>query len=499
MKTIYYIIPIVFFILCSCGTTSRMTYSNGYILDSEGKVLGNYANGHIFDTQRNIKGYYANGYIYDKSYKIKGTYNNGFVKMNYATDSIKWNESYGNTKHSGVPQCNMYSDVFHNVHSLCNIDNGKLWGINLHAPILCIDTNRTVWSNMKDKNGELLFNGNCYVGKYPNDKNIANSIMEVFGQKWVTIALPFPSDSIERNTLFCHEMFHYWQDSLGHTTRIYNNVHIDSKDARTLLKLEWQAFYAACKATDYLIRKNAILDGLVFRKIRQGKYVEYYPDETAFEIHEGLAQYTGRKMAVLTDSIYLRFLEQDMDAYMGKEDLVRNYAYLSGVMLGYLLDKSGNDWRRQINGNSDLGLMLQSAYNINLPSNMDMHFQESKDNYAYDEIISFEDRRDSIKTIKRRQLVELFTHNIKKLPLKNMQISFDPNSVVPLEGIGNIYGKARIIDNWGILETIDDGVVLISNDWKTVIIPYADRVVTKGNVEETDKWKLTKKNNNISE
>ena len=85
----YYIIPIVFFILCSCGTTSHMTYSNGYILDSEGKVLGNYANGHIFDTQRNIKGYYANGYIYDKSYKIKGTYNNGFVKMNYATDSIK--------------------------------------------------------------------------------------------------------------------------------------------------------------------------------------------------------------------------------------------------------------------------------------------------------------------------------------------------------------------------------------------------------------------------
>ena len=57
--------------------------------------------------------------------------------------------------------------------------------------------------------------------------------------------------------------------------------------------------------------------------------------------------------------------------------------------------------------------MLQGAYNINLPSNMDMHFQESKGNYAYDEIISFEDRRDSIKTIERRRLVELFTHNIK--------------------------------------------------------------------------------------
>ena len=35
MKTMYYIISIVFFILCSCGTTSRMTYSNGYILETK--------------------------------------------------------------------------------------------------------------------------------------------------------------------------------------------------------------------------------------------------------------------------------------------------------------------------------------------------------------------------------------------------------------------------------------------------------------------------------
>ena len=198
-------------------------------------------------------------------------------------------------------------------------------------------------------------------------------------------------------------------------------------------------------------------------------------------------------MSVSTDSIYLHILEQDMNTYMIKEELVRNYAYLSGVIIGYLLDKSGNDWKQQINGNSDLGLMLQNAYNINFPSNLDMHFQESKDKYDYNEIIRFENRRDSVKSIEKQQLVELFTYNIKKLPLKNMQISFDPNSVVPLEGIGNIYKKARIIDNWGILETINDGVVVISNDWKTVIIPYADSVVVKGNVEETDKWKLTKK------
>ena len=162
-------------------------------------------------------------------------------------------------------------------------------------------------------------------------------------------------------------------------------------------------------------------------------------------------------------------------------------------MFGYLLDKSGNVWRSKINGNSDLGLLLQKAYNINLPSNLNIHFQESKDKYDYNKIISFENRRDSIKSIEKRQLIELFTSNIKKLALQKMQIKFDPNSVVPLEGIGTIYKSVRIVDNWGVLETKNDGAILVTDDWKTVVIPYADRIVVKGNVEETNKWKLTKK------
>ena len=153
---------------------------------------------------------------------------------------------HNGTKNRDIPKYILVTNVFHNVQSICNMDNGRLWGINLYAPTLCIDTNRTVWGNMIDKNGELHLKGNCYEGKYPNDKNIANTAIEAFGQKWATIALPFPSDSIVRNTTFCHEMFHYWQDSLGHTTRTYNNVHMDNKDARVLLKLEWKAFCSAC-------------------------------------------------------------------------------------------------------------------------------------------------------------------------------------------------------------------------------------------------------------
>ena len=112
--------------------------------------------------------------------------------------------------------CASFSKMFNQIKAICDKDNGKLWGINLYAPILCIDKNRNVWSNQQDSQCQLQICGKCFIGKYPDDKNISNSTMNAFGQKWVTMMLPIPTDTTDRNILFCHEMFHYWQDSLGH-------------------------------------------------------------------------------------------------------------------------------------------------------------------------------------------------------------------------------------------------------------------------------------------
>ncbi len=389
--------------------------------------------------------------------------------------------------------CVEYSNIFNNIKTICDKDNGKLWGINLYAPILCINKNRDLWSNQKDPQEQLQTCGGCFIGKFPVNKNIANSTINVFGQKWVMVALPIPTDAIDRNILFCHEMFHYWQDSLGYVPRTYNNVHMDTKDARILLKLEWNAFLSACKTDDSSSRKIAICDGLTFRKQRQQKYSKYYSDETAFEIYEGLAQYTGIKLSVLSDSMYLHILDKEIESYMKKENLVRTFAYLSGAIMGYLLDKSTSEWRKQVDGNSDLGFLIQKAYGIVIPTDKESHIQQRKTLYDYDNIIGFENQRDSIQAIKKKQLIELFTQDIKKLPLKNMQISFDPNSIIPLENIGNIYKNARIVDDWGILEAKSNGYILITEDWKSVILPYAKRIKVSNNVEETEFWKLTLK------
>ena len=390
-----------------------------------------------------------------------------------------------------LASCVEFSNTFNDIKTICDKDNGELWGVNLYAPILCINNNCDLWSNQKDLQGQLQTCGEVFIGKYPLDKNIAKSTVDVYGQKWVMLRLPLPADTIDRNILFCHEMFHYWQDSLGLVPdKGYNNVHMDAKDARVLLKLEWKAFLTACRVTDSSLRKMAIRDGLTFRKCRQQKYSQYYQDETAFEVHEGLAQYTGIKLSVSSDSMYIHILDKEAESYMNKENLVRSYAYFSGAVMGYLLDKSACEWREQVDENSDLGFLLQKAYNILLPEDSDGHVRQRRSFYDYDSIMEFESRRDSMQAKKKGELVNLFTQNIKKLPLRNMQISFDPNSVINLEGIGNVYKNARIIDDWGILETKGEGSVLITEDWRAVILPYANSIETNNNVEETESWKL---------
>lgn len=389
----------------------------------------------------------------------------------------------------------LYQDWFEEIKNSCDKDNGNLWGINLYAPLLCIDSERNIWSNQADKENNLYFDNGIYKGKFPGTHNIANSITQVFGQKWVTIMLPFPEDKIERIALACHEMFHYWQDSLhlvpSHYN--YNNQHLDLLEARVLLKLEWNALFQACITTDSEKRNQHIQNGISFRLYRRKKFPQYIKDETAFEIHEGLPQYTGIKLATQTDSCYLKTLEKHLAIYMSKEELVRTFAYMSGELYGYLLDQANKKWRKNIHGDTDLGNLLKRLYPISIPDHLEIYCKQQQTCYPIDSINLFEQKRDSLKSIQKEELIRIFSKDTKILPLINMQIKFNPNLVIPLNNLGTVYKEIRIVDQWGILETRNNGFILISNDWKSIILPFYNQVIQNGEELETPYWILQKK------
>ncbi len=387
-----------------------------------------------------------------------------------------------------------YKAIFNQIEGTCNKDNGQLWGINLYAPLLFIDReDRTIWSNQQDKHGNFILDEGVYQGKYPEEKIIANSTTDLYDQKWSMVAVPLPEDNVELLSLVCHEMFHYWQDSLKLTPslRTYNNSHMDDRDARVLLKLEWNALLAACSATDEAIKKSNITDGLAFRVYRQQIYKEVYPHETAFEIHEGLPQYTGLRLAVRNDADYVNAMKNHLDDYMEKDMLVRSFAYMSGEIYGYLLDDISDSWRKEVNGDSDLGLLLKQYCHITLPENLKEHCEAVQNNYSGKEICESENHRDLKKKEEKEALMTLFSENVIKLPLVKMNIGFNPSQIIPLEGLGTIYKNARIVDEWGTLETLDEGTILITDDWKWVLVPYADQIAIHDNVQETPFCKLT--------
>jgi hypothetical protein len=91
---------------------------------------------------------------------------------------------------------------FIEAESLCNRDKGKLWDISLCGPMLFADPKtRAVVANQGDREGRLKSSGEVFVGKLPNQVNIANTDVEWAGVKWAIMIWPLPADQFDGWTL----------------------------------------------------------------------------------------------------------------------------------------------------------------------------------------------------------------------------------------------------------------------------------------------------------
>ena len=80
------------------------------------------------------------------------------------------------------------------------------------------------------------------------------------------------------------------------------------------------------------------------------------------------------------------------------------------------------------------------------------------------------------------------------VPLRKMQISFDPREVQPLEGLGTVYPSLRISDVWGIL-TVSKGALVSSDFTKVQLVapkdPHSLPLTGDGwKLELKEGWKL---------
>jgi hypothetical protein len=362
---------------------------------------------------------------------------------------------------------------FQEAQQLCEKDAGRLWGVTLCGPILFADPEtRAVIASQPDHQGLLTQQDGVFVGTLPPEETIAGTVKGWAGVTWVMLPWPVPKEKRERAHSLAHEMFHRIQPELGlvgYSATDATTTHLDTRDGRIWLQLEWRALQDALKHSDR-DRCLAITDALTFRAYRRLLFPGAAAGERSQETREGLAEYTGVRMSADSQPAAIDRALRNFERAGHWPTLTYSFAYVSGPAYGLLLDRAKPDWRKGLSTSDDLGTLLQQALSISLPQTLEMAAKERAGAYEAEELIAAETARavgqgDRLAKYRRR----FVTGPVLIIPIQSMQFQFDPRDIQPLDDLGKVYPRMKMSDAWGILEVT--GGALIAGGWSRVVVP----------------------------
>lgn len=378
---------------------------------------------------------------------------------------------------------------FKTVKELCDADNGKLWGENLYGPIMYIDTkNRFIYANSQDKEGLLRLREGVYSGIVPKEKWIANTAIDFGGTLYAVVPLPDeekPSEIVNRTI---HSLFHCFQERSGLAPSSYNTRHLNDKNARLYLKLEWKALMSAIKS-DGDMRNQAIRDALIFRGARRELFPGAVADENKFEDYEGLTTFTYLKLGTAGNEELSKEILSYLDRIYNNFSYAHAYGFIHGALYAYLMQIKGFDFKSIRNPDFDLGMATSELYGINLPEHCRDVAGSLAMNYDISLIMAEESKHNEMINANVEKIINEF---IKKpvvfLQMESPNFSFEPEDINSLDSLGTLYKKLRVSDNWGKL-VVNEGGALLTNDLKTLRISAKDLDLERNRISGSG-WSL---------
>ena len=378
--------------------------------------------------------------------------------------------------------------TFSDVSNLLKVDNGKFWGKSLYGPIILIEPqSRIFYSNENNSANDFKKIGSIFKDCLPADINIANTVINWNDKRWSMVMLPLPTDITSRNTLVIHELFHRLQPTIGfENLQEMDNGHLDTYNGRLLLKLELQALDKALSTNERVERLEHIQNALTFRNKRQ-KNENFKNAENRLELNEGLAEYTAIMLSGRNTDEMKSHLSKSKSEFYTNSTFVRSFAYQTIPCYGYLLSSKKPNWHREINNKTNLTDYFANAFNIEILNTQTLEKIAELFDYNFQQIQKVETEREKLKIEKIDKLKTRFFKNpTLELQFQNMNISFDPRNITPLENFGTVYPNIRVTDDWGIL-TVENGALLAS-DWSKVTVTAPTNISDK--IINGNGWKL---------
>lgn len=367
------------------------------------------------------------------------------------------------------------------LQQICLGDAGRLWGLSLCGPLIVANPQtREVWASEADHGGLLTpTGGGGYVGVLPAGVPIANTRVDWSGLVWTMIVAPLPDDDLARRVLLGHEAWHRIQARLGFEMSNPANAHLESERGRYFMRLEMRALATALRSRG-VARRRAATDAVLLRAARHRWFPAAATEEIALDRNEGLASYTGVRLGAgeQAEAYALRTL----DSFDHHEALARAYAYATGPAYGLLLDQFRPNWRNQLGGGGPAEA-LAGVLRPGTPDNR--RIGDIAARYEGQAIAAQERQRAEAATARIAALRARYTEGPRLLlPLAQMQMEFDPNTVTPVEGLGTIYQTLTLRDRWGELRAENGALIGADFGSLTAAAPGDDGLSGPG-------WRLT--------
>lgn len=378
---------------------------------------------------------------------------------------------------------------FTEVETICNNDNGKLWGKNLYGPLMFVDRpSRKIFANKPDKEGLLKFRDGIYTGIYPRELIIDNICQEFGGTLFAMAPLPAEEDDYKIKTRAVHGLFHCFQTISGSELTRINVRLMDEKNARLWLKLEWRALRNAIN-NEGEQRLQSIRDALIFRGARRELFPSEKSDENKFENYEGLPTITYSLLCSDSSRDVKTNLLNYLDVIYKFQSYSRSYGFIHGALYAYLAFEKGLDFKSLRSDTIDLAGTVKEMYGIRLPAICRDVSGSLALGYDIESIYKEEEQRViDIKERIHRQISTFTEKPVVYLELESPYFDFEPEDIRSLDTLGAVYTAIRVSDNWGKL-TVEEGGCLVSYNLKYMRIPAKNFREIKNHVYG-DGWHL---------
>lgn len=362
-----------------------------------------------------------------------------------------------------------YHGVLKGVDSILRSEHWDGLGSGLRNSLLYVDSIQSyIVSSPETKMDRVSQLGPLWYGNEPMEISLSIASIPGHPQKHSMLLLPMPRNLRSAKRFMLYQMLLQSRDSSSTSESPKPDCsHLDKVTGRLLLRLELKALESAILSKSTSEKKKHVLNALEFRRVRHENEL-IKNAENKLEATEGIAAY--KTIFLTTEKSKIKdVLIRNAGLAQQNISFSSSFSYVTIPMYGYLLSQIDVNWSKEISRGTNLTDYISKKFNTSESRKLFWEDLAKENKYGFQSIEKSEIQRD--RKLRRAMKSQWYWYTQRptlQLELKNADITFGYQNLIPFRGIGVLYPQLEIEDDWGIL-VVDRGAIILEDLSKTIV------------------------------